>query len=134
MKYFDLHCDTLLDCYDTRQPLLHNNLHISLDAAQKYEQYTQLLGIFSRTSLSDDEAFDKFLKVCAYFRTLELPDNFRPILAVEGANLTGGQLERVDRIHKEGVRFVALCVDSSDAGAPLPTNRRGDCGRFELFP
>ena len=108
MKYFDLHCDTLLDCCDTGQTLMHNNLHISLDAAQKYSQYTQLLGIFSRTKLTDDEAFEKFLQVCAYFRTLELPDNFRAILAVEGANLAGGKLERVDRIYEEGVRFMTL--------------------------
>ncbi len=87
---------------------MHNDLHVSLDAAQKYGRYAQLLGIFSRTSLTDDEAFEKFLEVCAYFRTLELPDNFCPILAVEGANLTGGKLERVVRICQEGVRFMTL--------------------------
>ncbi len=108
MKYFDLHCDTLLACYDKNLPLNSNDLHISLDRAAVYDEYRQVLGIFSRPALSDDAAYENCLKVIEYYHTLDVTPNFSAILAVECGKLLGGRLERVDELYRLGVRFMTM--------------------------
>jgi len=108
MKYFDLHCDSLLCAYSSKQPLMSNNLHVSLDKAEKYEQYTQLLAIYSRPAETDEESWQKCVNVCEYLKTLELPSNFRGILAIECGKLLANKIERVDELYNMGIRFMTM--------------------------
>jgi membrane dipeptidase len=110
MKLFDLHCDTILSAYSSNKNLLSNDLHISLDKAVKYEQYTQVLAIYSVHKLTDDEKYEQFLKVSDYYNEQKksFPANFTSILAVEGANLLNGDLSRLDKLNERGVKFLTL--------------------------
>lgn len=116
MKLTDLHCDTLLECFDCGLTLKNNALHISLERAAKYEKYTQVLGIYSEKSLPDDKAYEKFLRVSDFFAgqryvsglPAESVPGFTPVLAVEGANLLGGDITRLDELHRRGVKFLTL--------------------------
>nr|MBQ4317874.1 membrane dipeptidase [Clostridia bacterium] len=108
MKYFDLHCDTIQCAYNTQQALWNNTLHVSLEKTAIYERYSQLLAVYSRPALSDDECYERFFKVVEHYRTQQLPDNFTGILAIECGKLLGGRLERVDELYKAGVRFMTM--------------------------
>lgn len=46
MKLFDLHCDTLYECFETGKHLRENDLHINRAAAGKYEHYAQFFALF----------------------------------------------------------------------------------------
>ncbi len=46
MNLFDLHCDTLYECYETGKPLRENDLHIHRAAAQRYGHYAQFFSLF----------------------------------------------------------------------------------------
>jgi len=108
MRYFDLHCDTIVGCYDRPCKLYDNPMHVSLEKAAIYEQFTQLLAIYSRPALTDDQAYERCLNVINYFNTLDYPKNFRPILAIECGKLIGGKLERVDELYRLGIRFMTM--------------------------
>ena len=61
MKFFDLHCDTIGECSNNNFPLRNNNLHIDLERANAFENYTQVFAIW-------------------------IPDEFRKVFAVEYFN------------------------------------------------
>ncbi|MGI6181758.1 MAG: dipeptidase [Agathobaculum sp.] len=46
MNLFDLHCDTLYECYETGKPLRENDLHINRAAARRYGHYAQFFSLF----------------------------------------------------------------------------------------
>jgi len=114
MKYFDLHCDTALGAYKTNSDFYENSLHIALGRTAPgtingFEKYTQVLAVFSEHSLTDDEAYEQFLKVVQYIETKKpFPEYFDYILGVEGAKLLGGDIIRLDRIYEAGVRILTL--------------------------
>ena len=110
MKLFDLHCDTILQAYRKNQNLQTNNLHISFDKAQNYDMYSQIFAIYSDNNLTDDEAYDEFWKIIAHYNLQKetFPSNFISYLAVEGANLLAGDINRLYKIHETGIRFLTL--------------------------
>lgn len=127
MKLFDLHCDTAFEIWKKGESLRHNTCHIALDRAETFEAYTQVLAIWSEDGLSDEDAWKQFCLVDDYLKK----DNaaapfFTPLLAVEGAQLLAGKLERMDELYRRGVRILTLvwggmsCIGGAfDDGAGL---------------
>lgn len=122
MRYFDLHCDTLYEMYEKRCGFYENGLHISLDK-QHFEAYSQIMAIWTKNTLSDNEAYDIYNDIFKYINETELrgacfckssSDYFggvhptRLFLAVEGANLLGNDIFRLDKLYNDGVRFLTL--------------------------
>ena len=112
MKYFDLHCDTILEAYERGTSIIPagNGLQISLEKAEKFEKYTQVLGIFSTPDLGEEGDYQRCLKIIESVKAekASYPANFSCILAVEGANLLAGKLDRVDKLRGDGVRIMTL--------------------------
>ena len=96
MKLFDLHCDTLWAAYHGSK-----NLHITPDKVKNYDEYKQIFAIFSNANLSDDEAYYEFWEILNHSEK-------QTYLAVEGANLLGGDITRLDKLYDAGVRFLTL--------------------------
>ena len=123
MRYFDLHCDTLYEMYERGCGFYENGLHVSLDK-QPFEAYSQIMAIWTKNILSDDEAYGRYNDILKYANEAELrgvrfckssSDYFggsgkgtRLFLAVEGANLLGGDIQRLDKLYSDGVRFLTL--------------------------
>ena len=121
MRVFDLHCDTIGECYKQRKSLLKNNLHIDLNRLSKYELYTQVFAIWIPDELRGKEAFDYFNNVADLFYE-ELNNNsslvslfsdnrdtpVKAMLSVEGASGCGGTIEGLYELYKRGVRIVTL--------------------------
>lgn len=124
MDYFDLHCDTATELYRRREKLSRNSLHVSLEKAKGLGKYAQVAAFWSDPSHGDDECFDIFKKTLGYFLS-ELAENGlypadcqeafdrlvgagKPafILAVEGANLLGGDFSRLPLLYRLGVRII----------------------------
>jgi len=123
MRYFDLHCDTLCEMYEKRCGFYENGLHISLDK-QPFEAYTQIMAIWTKNTLSDDEAYARYNDIFKYMNGYDLrgarfckgssdyfdgeKNSVKLFLAVEGANLLGGDILRLDKLYSDGVRFLTL--------------------------
>ena len=145
MKLFDLHCDTPYEMAHKNAPLTHNNLHISLEKTAPYSAYIQSAAVWSDCRLSDEDAWQDYLRISQLFlRSVEdcpdaiiarTADDLRRardtgercfIPAVEDARILCGDLSRLDVLRSNGVRFLTLtwagetCIGGShDTDLPL---------------
>ena len=120
---FDLHCDTIGECYKEKASLRKNNFSVSLEKGKVFENYTQVFAIWIPDELRGQKAKDYFNKVCNYYNT-ELSLNrdlviryapetkndkrIKAILAVEGGAVLGGDAEEIYNIYERGVRLMTL--------------------------
>ena len=123
MKFFDLHCDTIGECYKNKVSLRKNNLHISLERARGFESFTQVFAIWIPDELRKAKAVSYFDKVCDYYnsemlRNKDIITNYnslkqdekriKAILAVEGGAALGGTVDGLYHLYDRGVRILTL--------------------------
>lgn len=126
LNLFDLHCDTPFELYLHGSSLDENSHHVSLANADAYQNYTQVMAIWSNRRQNDDSAFRNFHKIADYFmHELErLSDRItfvrdkegyasastqaKIFLAVEDARILGGIPDRLKVLYARGVRFLTL--------------------------
>lgn len=107
MKLFDLHCDTLYEMYKRDQGFDKNRLNISLEKASCFEEYRQVLAVWSQNELSEEECFEQLLRIYEVYKA-SIPEDFPHVLAVEGGKALGGRIENLKRLYTMGVRFLTL--------------------------
>lgn len=109
MKFFDLHCDTITECYKQNKTLEKNDLDISLEKGSFLEEWTQVFAIWMPDSIRGKEAEEYYTKVLSKYKE-ELKDvkTVKPILAVEGASALGGKLENIEKLYRDGVKIITL--------------------------
>ncbi|MBQ2767470.1 MAG: membrane dipeptidase [Clostridia bacterium] len=128
MTLFDLHCDTPLELYRRQESLVNGNCHISLDRAQIYAPYGQIMAVWSDKALDDDTAYRQYHRISdALLRQIDAErsrvmicrtandlhaawenEKTAIFLAVEDARLLGGEIDRLPVLHARGVRFLTL--------------------------
>lgn len=121
MKLFDLHCDTIGECYKKKVPLRKNDLHIDLERAKMLGDYTQVFAIWIPDELRGKAAVDYFDNVADFFyKEIEADSDLislcggnkntpvKAILSVEGASACGGTIEGLHHLYEKGVRMVTL--------------------------
>ncbi len=123
MKLFDLHCDTIGECYKNKLPLRNSKLNVSLEKAKEIEKYTQVFAVWIPDELRGKSATDYFNSVCDYYyKELELGKdlivNFadakkdekrvKAILAIEGGAALAGDTENIYKVYEKGVRILTL--------------------------
>lgn len=123
MKLFDLHCDTIGECYKNKLSLRHSGLHVSLDKAKNFESYTQVFAVWIPDELRGKSATDYFNNVCNYYhKELEINKDLivsfndakkddkrvKAILAIEGGAALAGDIENLYKAYEKGVRILTL--------------------------
>jgi membrane dipeptidase len=127
MRYFDLHCDTVSECYLRNCGLAENNLHISLDGGSAFETWVQFFAVWMPDGIRGPQAWERFLGVCAVFHretaangiavcgnSDELQSAMKSIhknaaiLSIEGSAALGGRLENLNKAYDLGVRLITL--------------------------
>ncbi len=98
LKYFDLHCDTLYEKYMHPE----NKTQVDLEKTD-FDRYYQAYAVWSGHGLMPDEAYKRFITIA---ENAVLPEG--SFLAVEGADLLGNDLSRLDSLKKYGVRYLTL--------------------------
>lgn len=132
MRYFDLHCDTLVACLQDKKSLLKNDLHVSVEKGDKYAPYIQCAAIFLPDSVRgaaaekwfDDHAdlFEKeaqsgaftVIRTGADIEEMENKQGTGMILTVEGSAVLNGKLENVAHLRNRGVRMMTLTWNGSN--------------------
>ena len=123
MKLFDLHCDTIGECYKNKVSLRRNGLNVSLEKSKVFSEYAQVFAIWIPDELRKEKAINYFNKVCDYFddeisKNKDLIVKFdsakkddkrnKAILAVEGGAVLGGNIDEIYNIYDRGVRVMTL--------------------------
>ncbi len=121
MKIFDLHCDTIGECFKQGKSLKKNDLHIDLERLRKYKSYTQVFAIWIPDEYRGEQAFSYFNDVADFFAG-EINKNqdiislysdnkktpVKAILAAEGGSACGGTIEGLYRLKEKGVSLITL--------------------------
>ncbi len=109
MKFFDLHCDTITECYNRNKSLKNNDLDISLEKGSFFEKWTQVFAIWLPDEIRGNESEIYYENVLAKYRQeTQNAENVNPILAVEGGAVLNGKLENIEKLHYDGVKIVTL--------------------------
>ena len=123
MKLFDLHCDTIGECYKNKLSLRNNPLNVSLEKAKCFDAYTQVFAIWIPDELRGKSATDYFNNVCDYYyRELALNKDLitsftdakkddkriKAVLAIEGGAALGGDINNLYNFFERGVRILTL--------------------------
>lgn len=122
LSLFDLHADTAWAMYRTKEPLKSNSLAISLDKAQKYARYIQVMALWTSPDLSNEEGYLHLLKMAENLKSdpavqdgaAELcpscpsrtSNAVSLMLSIEDARVLDGHIERVAKLADLGVRSV----------------------------
>ncbi len=146
ISLIDTHCDTAFELYHRKQSIFENECHISLKNAEKYKNYTQFFAVWADRRKGDDECYSDFLSISGNLQN-EIAENGDRIafvrnfaemdaawsqgkraafLAVEDARILGGDISRLDELHRRGVKYLTLmwggetCIGAShDSGGGL---------------
>ena len=98
MRYFDLHCDTLVACLDQNKSLIDNDLHVSVKKGDRFAPYVQC------TVLETGEDLEK----------LGSKQGTAFILTVEGGSAVAGDLKNIHHLRENGVRVMTLTWNGSN--------------------
>ncbi|HCU07511.1 MAG TPA: hypothetical protein DF480_00830 [Clostridiales bacterium] len=134
MKIIDMHCDTLLECYQKKQPLRNGPYQINLEKLKKGGCLAQCFAIFVVSHDAADRCgvsatpYEFYREMVALYQK-EIggnPDLIAPafcakdimsnqakglmssILTVEDAVAVDGCIERIDEFFADGVRMMSL--------------------------
>lgn len=129
MKLFDLHCDTITECYKRNEKLNKNSLDISLEKGKFLEEWKQVYAIWMPDEYRGEEAERYYENVLETFKR-ETENVSGAILAVEGASALNGKTERIEKLKNDGVKIITVtwngqnelasgCFAENDTGLTL---------------
>ena len=132
MRLFDLHCDTIIECYNRRLSLGENReLHIALDRGRRYDPWIQCFAVWIPDTLRGQAAVRFLDAVAAFLRQEQLKqqkeiticinkEDFNnvdnrcgAVLRVEGGAVLAGNLANIAHLHQQGVRALTLTWNGS---------------------
>jgi membrane dipeptidase len=133
LRYFDLHCDTISDCYRYKKSLFDGDLHISLLRGRKYAPWFQCFAIWITDDRRGKVALDYFDAIYENFQNeiaqhsdsimlCKTSEDFKAarqqkktgaVLTVEGGAAAAGSLERLQYMADLGVKVMTLTWNSS---------------------
>lgn len=128
MRYFDLHCDTMTECFLHDRPLRENDLHVNLRKAEALETYVQCYAVWIPDDLRGDAAFQRFCQIADRLVTevkanedalsfcrepgdlvrIHTEKKHGAILTVENGAALGGKLENIEVFRERGVKMCTL--------------------------
>lgn len=132
MQYFDLHCDTLVECLNKKASLLHNDLHVSVEKGAHFAPYIQCAAVWLPDTVRGAAAFAYFERHADFFDRAAESGAFRVIrtgadiaamentrgvglmLTVEGGAAAAGELGNIARMRARGVRMMTLTWNGSN--------------------
>ncbi len=63
MNYFDLHCDTLCECFNKNRGFTNNDLHVDLKYADNFSSYIQCFATWIPPKVQKSKAYQTFLSM-----------------------------------------------------------------------
>jgi membrane dipeptidase len=134
MYLFDLHCDTLYECYRGESSLNANPFHVDLTRGRRYAPWCQVFAVWIPDVLRGQAAFEQCCNTLrfAHSQAAQFSDRITvitdsrmlgetvadgrvgAILAVEGAAALAGRMENLSLLAELGVRVITLTWNGSN--------------------
>lgn len=134
MRLFDLHCDTLYECWKGDAHLGKNRLHVDLARGRRFDKWGQVFAVWMPDELRGEAAFEQCCAILDFAgdqaavyadqmvicrKGEELDDAWRDgrcaaVLAVEGGSALAGRLDNVRRFAEMGVKIITLTWNGSN--------------------
>lgn len=126
MRYFDLHCDTMTECFVHDKHMEENDLHVDCRRAERFETYVQCYAVWMPDQIRGPQAFQRFCQVADRFSQeigrnqesmvqLSESDDLAAhkrkhgaILTIENAAALGGKLENIEELARRNVKLCSL--------------------------
>lgn len=127
MQYFDLHCDTITECFKKKCGLHKNKLHISVPDAKNLDAWVQFFAVWIQDNMRGQQAWQYFLDVCDVFKketqendlavcgstadleaAMSTKEKRAAILSIEGSAALGGNIDNLKTAYEKGVRMITL--------------------------
>lgn len=107
MNFFDLHCDTALECYKRNCDFCENDLAIDASSAKIFESWHQCFAIFVNDGT--ENPFEFYKTVLYNFKSkLNPPRNLCPVFTVEGGVVIENDISRLESLKSDGIKAVTL--------------------------
>lgn len=139
MDLFDLHCDTITECYKQNRTLENNGFAIDKLKSNHLRRWVETFAFFIPDELSETESYEYFLRLNDCYDKLGIKpfngqkeDGLLGIKMIEGGKLLGrGNRERIEDIKNKGIRVITLTWNaenqiasgSQSAGGLKPTGK-----------
>jgi len=156
LKYFDLHCDTISNCYNNKKPLFNNDLQLSLLRGKNYSPWFQCFAVWIPDEKRGKAAADYFdavvqklndelelnadkimlCKTTRDFTMAQEQNKIGAVLTVEGGAAAAGSIERLQYMADRGVKVITLTWNSScelgDGADVEPSNGLSQFGKLAV--
>jgi len=117
LSLFDLHCDTPYEMFRQKQSLDRNHLAVSLQEAEPFERYVQVMAFWTESDLSDAEGWQRFL---------QMHQNLLSDAAVANGRA------RITRTYSNSLsdqRSLILAVEDAELASKLDARRKSDAAK-----
>lgn len=128
MRYFDLHCDTITECWRKDLSLGAEAMQVGLDRMDQFDAYAQCFAVWIPDELRGEDAFQRFRQVAQRFSwEMDLAEarlqrcaspgdldqacsagKHCAVLTVENGSALGGNLEHIQVFAELGVKLCTL--------------------------
>ena len=151
MRLFDLHCDTLYECYTQGKSLGRNDLQLDLTRGLRYDVWAQCFAVWMPDSLRGETAYAQCVRILEFAKkqaecsggrmrlirtAAELEQaaaahQCAALLTIEGGSALAGRLEALDAFSKFGVRAITLTWNGeNELGYGSGCGKAGGLTRF----
>ena len=157
LSLVDMHCDTAYEMYMRNESFLSNSLSVSLDKADIYKEYIQVLAVWSDKKLDNDDAYRRFWDIynhlnndiktseyTALYKGLPINTPSKLVLGIEDARILNNDRSRLKALYGAGVRILTLlwsgisCIggayDTNVALTDFGCDVVLDCIEFGIIP
>lgn len=139
-SFFDLHCDTATELFRHKETLKHNSLAISLDRAERFDRYAQIMAFWTEPRSDNESGWERLSEVLNYLKSdgavqaqkAKIATDATSVdvgtflfLSVEDARILNHKTKRIYELYDMGFRFITplwageTCIGGShdtDAG------------------
>ncbi len=112
MNFFDLHCDTAYEMYVKKQDFSKNNLAVSGEKGEIFENWYQTFAVWLPENTKNPFNFYKAV-LCDL--KAKLCGNVKPIFAVEGGTVLEGKIENLYKLKEDDIKILTLTWDGENA-------------------
>lgn len=108
MNYFDLHCDTPLECFRQKKNFYCNDLSVSGKKGEIFAKWTQTFAIWINDGTENPWQLYRSILTDFKEKLRCKPQNLNSIFAVESGAVIEDDIDRLQILKQDGIKFITL--------------------------